>query len=119
VNSLDEHLNVRTLTIAVGLIYLLVAGVAVATGDTTAGFLTDLAFSLVMVAFGALLRVRNPHEIGLRVSGGLFLLTGLTQAYVVLVENAPIGDGAVTLLALAAFSLYLFEMFVRPRLQSL
>jgi hypothetical protein len=112
-------MTVLPMTIAVGLISRLIAGVASATGDTTAGFLTDLAFSLVMVAFGALLRVRNPDEIGLRVSGGLFILTGLTQGYVLLVEDAPIGDGAVTLLALAAFSLYLFEMFVRPRLQSL
>lgn len=107
------------MTLVVAAVYLLIAGVAVATGNPTAGFLTDLAFSLVMVAFGLLLRVRNPDEIGLRVAGGLFVLTGLVQGYVLLFEDAPIGDGAVSLLALAAFSLYLFEMFVRPRLQSL
>ncbi|WP_135533393.1 MULTISPECIES: hypothetical protein [Halostella] len=113
------YLNVRTLTLAVGLVYLVIAAVAVATGNATAGVLTDLAFSLVMVAFGVLLRVRNPDEMGLRVAGGLFVLTGLVQGYVLIVEDAAIGDGGVTLLALAALSLYLFEMFVRPRLESL
>ncbi|PSQ25947.1 hypothetical protein BRD03_12795 [Halobacteriales archaeon QS_9_68_17] len=112
-----EFIDVRVLTVVVGIVYLIVAAYAVATGDATANSLTDLAFSLVMVAFGVLLRVRNPDEMGLRVAGGLFVLTGLMQGYLLLVEDAPVGDGAVSLLAGAAFLLYLFEMFVRPRLE--
>ncbi|NHN47484.1 hypothetical protein G9464_07735 [Halostella sp. JP-L12] len=111
-----EFLDVRALTVAAGVLYLIIAAYALATGDAAANSLTDLAFSLVMVGFGVLLRVRNPDEMGLRVAGGLFVLTGLSQGYLLLADDAPYGGGAVSLLALAAFSLYLFEMFVRPRL---
>jgi len=114
--SIDDAVDVRALTIVVAVVYLLAAGYALATNDPTATLLTDVTFSLVMVAFGVLLRVRNPGVRGLRVSGGLFVAAGLAQAYLLVVDDPAFGEGAVSLLLLAGFSLYAFELFVRPRL---
>lgn len=118
-SAVGEYLSVRALTLVAGLLYLLVTAYAVATGDATAAALTDAAFGLVLVGFGVLLRLRNPDETGLRVAGGLFVAAGLLQGYVLLAPDARGGDAGASLLALAGFLLYAFELFVRPRLQSL
>ena len=115
--SLEDAADVRALTVVAAVVYLLAAGYALATSDPTATLLTDVTFSLVMVGFGVLLRVRNPDEMGMRVSGGLFVVAGLTQAYLLVVDDPPIGEGTVSLLLLTALSLYVFEVFVRPRIE--
>ncbi|WP_121823622.1 hypothetical protein [Halostella salina] len=114
--SIGDDVDVRALTVVVAIVYLLAAGYAFTTNDPTATLFADVTFSLVMVAFGVLLRVRNPDVRGMRVSGGLFAAAGLAQAYLLLVDAPPFGEGAVSLLLLAAFSLYAFELFIRPRI---
>ncbi|WP_135820532.1 hypothetical protein [Halostella litorea] len=115
--SLDD-VDVRGLTVAAAVVYLVAAGYALATNDATATLLTDATFSLVMVGFGVLLRVRNPGAGRMRVAGGLFVAAGLVQAYLLVAADPAVGDGAVSLLLLAAFSLYVYEVFVRPRIEA-